>query len=158
MAVYLYCPRLHQLAASTRLQVDQTCSVGYTLSHILIWRSFKDLNQSDTSVMDAIGKRFEGLLPSHGGTQKWAIILLFLFSASIFDIEGHLQWRHPALGKWWGFNHLNLSWNLGLKLNPTYPLDSGIKLKYISPFSIRFLRRRATCPLHCHGRWCFCFV
>ena len=70
MAAYLYCPRLHQLAVSTRLQVYQTCPVGYILAHILSRRSFKEINQLDTSVMDAIGKRFEGVVPSHGGTKQ----------------------------------------------------------------------------------------
>ena len=58
MAVNLYCLFLHQLVASTRLQVAQTCPVGYILAHILIRRRINELNQSDTSVMEAIGKRF----------------------------------------------------------------------------------------------------
>ena len=70
MAVYVYYPRLHQLITSTRIQVDQTCPVGYILAHILSRRIFKDLNQLDSSVMDAIGKRFKGVLPSHGGTNQ----------------------------------------------------------------------------------------
>ena len=70
MDVYLYCPRIHQLAASTRIQVDQTCPVGYILAQILTSRSFKEINQLDTSVMDAIGESFEGVVPSHGGTKK----------------------------------------------------------------------------------------
>ena len=70
MAVYVYCPWLHQLAMSTRLQVHKTCPVGYILAHILNQRSFKELNQSDTSVMDAIGERFEGVVLSHGGNQE----------------------------------------------------------------------------------------
>ena len=48
-------------------------------------------------MMDAIGERFEGVVPYHGGTHQSAIILLFLFYASIFDIEGHLQLSHTAL-------------------------------------------------------------
>ena len=70
MAVSLYCLRIHQLVASTQIQVDQTCPVGSVLDHILIIRSFEELNQSENSVMDAIGKRFEGVVPYHGGTQK----------------------------------------------------------------------------------------
>ena len=70
MAVYLYCLRLHQLAAYTRLQVDQTCTVGYILSQLLIQRSFKYLNKSETYVMDAIGERFKSVFPSHSGTQR----------------------------------------------------------------------------------------
>ena len=79
------------MAAFTRLHVDQTCPMGYILSHILIRKSFKDLNQLDTSMMDATGKRFEGVIPSHGRTHKWAILSLFLLYASIFDSEVHLQ-------------------------------------------------------------------
>ena len=70
MDVYLHCLRLHQLATSTRLEVDQTCPVVYILAHILNQRIFKELNQSDTFVMDAIDERFEVLVPSCGGTQR----------------------------------------------------------------------------------------
>ena len=66
MAVYVYFPRLHQLGVSTWIQVDQTCPVGYILAQILIQSRFKELNQLDTSVMYAIGERFEGVVPSHG--------------------------------------------------------------------------------------------
>ena len=44
-AVQLYCPRLHQLAASTRLHVDQTCTIYYILAHISSRRILKDINQ-----------------------------------------------------------------------------------------------------------------
>ena len=47
--------------------------------------------------MDAISERFEVVVPFHGGTQQWTIILSFLFYASLFDIKGHLQWRHLTL-------------------------------------------------------------
>ena len=70
MAVYLYCLRLHQLAASTQLQVNQNYPLGYILDQILIQRIFKYINQSDTYLVDAIGERFEGVVPSHGGTQR----------------------------------------------------------------------------------------
>ena len=70
MALYLYCPRIHQLTASNRIQVDQTCPVGYILAHILSLSIFKELNQLYTSVMDAIGKRFEVVVPYHGVTQR----------------------------------------------------------------------------------------
>ena len=98
---FLYTPikySPHQMGVTNRLQVDKTCPVGYILAHVLIQRSFKELNQLETSVMGVIDKRFEGVVPYHGGTQKLAIILSFLFYASIFEIEGHIKWRHPALG------------------------------------------------------------
>ena len=72
--------------AYTRLQVNQTCPMGYILAHILSLRRFKDINLLDTSMMEAIGERFKGVVPFHGGTQKWDILSLFLFYASIFDI------------------------------------------------------------------------
>ena len=70
MSVYLYCLCLHQLDVSTRIQVDQTFPVGYILAHILSQSVCKEINQPYTSVMDVIGKRFEGVVPSHGGTQR----------------------------------------------------------------------------------------
>ena len=70
MAIFLDCPRLHQLAVTALLQVDQTCTVGYIFARIIIRRSFNILNQSDTSVMDAIGKRSKGIVPYYGVTQK----------------------------------------------------------------------------------------
>ena len=83
--------------AASWLQVDQTYPVGYILSHILIRISYNELNQSDTYMMNAIRKRFEGVVPSHGGTQQWYIHLLFIFYASLFDILVLLQWHHPTL-------------------------------------------------------------
>ena len=97
-AVYLYSPWPHQLDVTTQIQVDQTFPVVYILSHILIQRSFKEINQLDTYVMGSIGNRLEGVVSSHGGTQKWDILLSFLFYSYIFEIEVHLQWLHPALG------------------------------------------------------------
>ena len=97
MSVSLYCPWLHQLAVSTWLQVDQTCTVGSILDHVLIQRSFKMINQLDTSVMDATDKRFEGVVPSQGETKQWAILLSYICYALIFGIEGHLQWRYRVL-------------------------------------------------------------
>ena len=38
----------------------------YILAHILRRRIFKEINQSETPVMDAIGKRLEGVFPSYG--------------------------------------------------------------------------------------------
>ena len=70
MAISLYCQRLHQLSETTQLHVDQTCPIGYILVRVLIQSRFKDLNQSDTSLIDAIGGRFEGVVPSHGGTHQ----------------------------------------------------------------------------------------
>ena len=86
--LYLYCLLLQQLASSTRLQVDQTCPMGYIPAHILIQRVFKDINQSYTSVMDAIGERFEGLAPSYGGTQRWAILSSYLLLRFSFWYRG----------------------------------------------------------------------
>ena len=83
---------------TTWLQIDQTCIVGFTLARISRRRSFKELNQSDTSVMGDIVKNFQGVAPSHCGTKKRAILSSFLFYASIFDIEGHLKCRHTDLG------------------------------------------------------------
>ena len=135
MAIYLYCPQLHQLAVSTRLQVDQTCTVGYTLAHILSRRRFKELNQSENSVMGAIGDRIKGVVPSHGGTQRWAIIfsylILLLFLVSRATFNGDIQ----SWDKWGVFNHPI----------PYWILDS------IYPFPIQFLGRCVTCPLHYHG-------
>ena len=90
MDIYLYYLRIHQLAVFTRLQVDQTCPVGYILSRLLRRRIFKDLNQSENCVMDVIGERFGGVFPPHGGTQQPAILLSFIFYASLFNIKGHL--------------------------------------------------------------------
>ena len=70
IAVYLYCPCPHQSGATTRIQVDQIFPMGSILAHLLIPSSFKELNQSDTYVMCAIGKRFEGVVPFHGRTQQ----------------------------------------------------------------------------------------
>ena len=70
MDVYLYCLRTHQLDATIRIQVAQTCLKDSILAHVLIQRSFKEINQLDTSVMGAISKRFEAVLSSHGGTQQ----------------------------------------------------------------------------------------
>ena len=98
MAIYLCFTRNYKLDINTWLQVDQTCIVGSNLARISRQRSFKELNQLDTSVMGDIVKNFQGVAPSHYGTKKLAIISLFLFYASIFEIEGHLKWRHTALG------------------------------------------------------------
>ena len=70
MAVYLYCLRLHQLAASTRLQVDQTCPVVSILFQVLSLSKFKEINQLYTYAMEAIGDRFEGVVLSHVQTQQ----------------------------------------------------------------------------------------
>ena len=73
VSVYLLC--LHQLYTTTKLQVDQTSPVEYILDHLLSQRSFKKLNQPDTYFMDAIGEIFDGLVPYHGRTQQWGILL-----------------------------------------------------------------------------------
>ena len=98
MDIYLYFLRIRQLSTTTLLQVDQTYPLGSILSHVLIQKNFKELNQLDISVMGAIGKSFEGVVPSYDGTQQWAILSPFLFYTSIFEVEGHLQRIHPALG------------------------------------------------------------
>ena len=59
MAVFLDCPRIHQLAATTQLQVDQTCPVISIFSHMFSQRIFNDLNQLGTFWMEAICERFE---------------------------------------------------------------------------------------------------
>ena len=138
MAVYWYFLRLHQLVASTQLQVDQTCPMGYILAHILIRRSFKELNQSDTSLMDATGERFEGVVPSHVGTDWWAIISSYLLLRFSFWYRGPPSMSPSSLG----IDCDYLIIQSPIKIWSLYP-----------PFTIRFLRRWETCPLHCHGRW-----
>ena len=98
MTVYVYCLRLHQLDVSTRLKVDQTCPVVYILAHILIQRSFKELNQSYTSMMDAICERLKGVVPSHGGTQQWAIISSYLLLCFSFWYQGPPSMATSSLG------------------------------------------------------------
>ena len=98
MAVSLYCPLIHQLAVSTRIQVDQTCPLVSILAHILTQRRLEEIIHFEIPVMDATGKKFEGVVPSHGGTHKLAILSSYLFYASVFVIEVHLQWRHTVLG------------------------------------------------------------
>ena len=81
MVVLLDCLQIHQLGVTTHAQVDQTCPVVSIFDHIFSRRIFKNINQSDNSVVDAIGERFEVILPSHGVTQKWD----FYYSNSLDD-------------------------------------------------------------------------
>ena len=138
MTLYLYFPRLHQLAASTRLQVDQTFSVGYILAHVLIWSRIKEINQSDTSVLDAIGERFEDVLPSHGRSQRWDFLSSYLLLRLSF-----WYWGPPSMA------------TSSLGINGEYLfIQSPIEILILYPlFHIRFLRRLATWPLHWNGCW-----
>ena len=102
MAIFLDCPRLHQLAVTTLLQVDQTCTVGSIFAHIFIRRSFNILNQSDTSVMDAIGKRSKGIVPYCGVTQQWTFDILSLDAPFQLNIWFCLLRRHQYWG--WGWD------------------------------------------------------
>lgn len=70
MAVFLDFLRLHQLAATTRLRIDKTSSVGYIFSHVFSLMTSNEIKQLHSSVMDAIGDRSEGIAPSHGITHK----------------------------------------------------------------------------------------
>ena len=65
MAIFLDCLWLYQLAATTQLQVDQTCPMGYIFAYVFSQRILKDLNQLYTSMMDIMGERFEGIVPSN---------------------------------------------------------------------------------------------
>ena len=112
--------------------------MGCILSHVLIRRSFKELNQYHTSMMDAIGNRFEGVVPSHGGTQRWAILLSYILLRIFFFVlratfNGDIQ----SGDKWRVFNNPIPYWNL----------------ESLYPFPILFLRVWATCLLYFHWRW-----
>ena len=96
--IYLYCPWLHQLAASTQLKVDKTCPIGYILDQILSQRSFKDIKQSDSSVTNTIGKRFEDVVPYHGGPQRWDIFSSYLLLRFSFWYRGPPSMATFSLG------------------------------------------------------------
>ena len=51
MVVFLDGLQLHQLATTTRSQVDQTYPLGYILPHMFIQRISNVINQYNTSLM-----------------------------------------------------------------------------------------------------------
>ena len=53
-------PRIYQLVATSWSHVDHKYHPKY----------FYMLNQSGTSIIDALGERFEGIFPTHGVTQQ----------------------------------------------------------------------------------------
>ena len=65
MVVFLECQRLHKMAETNYIQVYKTFTVGYISAHIFIQKRFNKFNQLDTSMMDAIDERLEGIVPSH---------------------------------------------------------------------------------------------
>ena len=70
MAILLNCLRLLQLSATTQPQVYHTYPVGSIFYQVFVQRRFNELIQLDTSFMDVMVERFEGIVSSHGGTQK----------------------------------------------------------------------------------------
>ena len=73
MAVFLDFTWIHQLSATNRLKVDQTCPMGFTFAHVFSQKVFNYLNKLDTSVMDTIEERFKGIFPYQGVTQKCGV-------------------------------------------------------------------------------------
>ena len=88
--------------------MDQTCTVGYIFYHLFIQRSCNKINQSDTSVMDAIGERFKGIVHSHGVTQQWYSNHCSLDAPFWFKIWYRLLRCHQSWGWSWDKYQLTL--------------------------------------------------
>ena len=113
-------------------------------SHVFIQIIFNELNQLDTSVMDSIGERFEGIAPSHGVTQKWDFSYWNSLGASFcFNIWVRLLSRHAVLRLMMiidpkifiiivGSSHIPLT-NRGRDFQPNLPLQ--IKAEVFIPTS-----------------------
>ena len=98
MDVLLELPRLHQLAVTTRSQVDQTCPMRFIFSHVFIQRRSNEVNQLDTSAVEAIGNRFKGIVPKHGIIQQLDFSYCRSLDASFqFKIRGRLLSSHAVL-------------------------------------------------------------
>ena len=137
MAVFLEWSRLHKLATPNRLQVDQTCTVGYIFYHIFIRRSFNKINQSDTSEMDAIVDRFKVIVPSHGVTHKWYFDHFSLDAPFWFKIWDLLLRCHQYWGWSWDKSQLTLRNRFWDKSQITLPNQYWNKYQLTLPYQER---------------------
>ena len=151
MAVLLDCMRLHQLAATTRPQVDKTCPMGYIFFHVFIQSSFNEINQSDTSAVDSKCKRFNGIVRFHGITQQWTFSYPLSLDAYFrFKILGRLLRYHvvsrlmmmidpkysgvPLIWLWGGGasptigRHIIYPWHSGWELSTCLPMAYQVKV------------------------------
>ena len=135
MAFLMDFPWIHQLAATTWSQVDQTCPVGYIFVHVFTQRSFNEIKKLDTSVMDAIYDRFKVIVSYYGITQQWVLLTaiywkLLLVSRSEGTFSGAMQswclWQE-LIAKSSG---LSLFWLRGASL--------AIRRHLIYPWKIRW--------------------
>ena len=65
--------QIHQLAVTNHPQVDQTFPMSYITARVFSQSIFSKIHQSYDSGMDAIVKRLEIVVPSHGVTCQQAL-------------------------------------------------------------------------------------
>ena len=140
--------------------------MGYILAHILSRRSFKQLNQIVHLCDGCHRQEVQGCSPI--SWRNSAISYSFVISrlSFYFWYLGPPTMALSSLGvnfddliiyplmnfREWSWTQHSL-WIQGSNWRK-YPLFTlWLNLKSLPPFRIRFLRRWARCPLHCHGRW-----